>query len=212
MTQATDPPMLDMRDLRTEFRVGNAWRAAVDGVSLQIGEGETLALMGESGCGKSMTALSVMGLVPRPAGRVGAGSFRLQGSRSAGPGLPLLAGLSAWAPPLRRLTRARRADDFRTQHLVAAQEVAGVAFPPGSTVHLDEDGSLDWGSMPVPTRIADLLLVGNFEMVTDGVQGTLAAPAESTAFPAQPTTSGGTGAGMARSRRMSHAPWRAPPP
>ena len=84
MTQAADLPVLDMRDLRTEFRVGGAWRAAVDGVSLQIGEGETLALVGESGCGKSMTALSVMGLVPRPAGRVGAGSIRLQGVEIGG--------------------------------------------------------------------------------------------------------------------------------
>ena len=90
----------------------------------------------------------------------------------------LLASLSVQVSIDWQLARARRADNARTQHLAGAQEVAGVAFPPGSTVHLDEDGSLDWGSVPVPTRIADQLLVGNFEVVTDGVQGTLAAPAE----------------------------------
>ena len=59
-----DDTVLRLDGLRTEFRIGGAWRAAVDGVSLEVRRGETLALVGESGCGKSMTALSVMGLVP----------------------------------------------------------------------------------------------------------------------------------------------------
>jgi len=79
MTNAATPdPVLDVTRLRTEFRIGGNWRAAVDGLSLHIHAGETLALVGESGCGKSMTALSVMGLVPRPAGRI-AGRVRLDG-------------------------------------------------------------------------------------------------------------------------------------
>ncbi len=72
--------VLDIQGLRTEFRIGGAWRAAVDGVSLTIDAGETLALVGESGCGKSMLALSVMGLVPAPAGRIGAGQVLLDGA------------------------------------------------------------------------------------------------------------------------------------
>ncbi len=64
-----DEIVLRLDGLRTEFRIGPAWHAAVDGVSLEVRRGETLALVGESGCGKSMTALSVMGLVPPP-GRV----------------------------------------------------------------------------------------------------------------------------------------------
>ena len=55
------PHVLDVQGLRTEFRIGGTWCAAVDGVSFRIAAGETLALVGESGCGKSATALSVMG-------------------------------------------------------------------------------------------------------------------------------------------------------
>ncbi len=75
--------VLDVQGLRTEFRIGGAWFAAVDGLSLSLAAGETLALVGESGCGKSMTALSIMGLVP-PAGRVGAGQILLDGEDLAG--------------------------------------------------------------------------------------------------------------------------------
>ena len=75
--------VLDIQGLRTEFRIGVAWHAAVDGVSLTIDAGETLALVGESGCGKSMLALSVMGLVPAPAGRIGAGRILLDGTNLA---------------------------------------------------------------------------------------------------------------------------------
>ena len=72
-------PVLRVEGLRTEFRAGDGWHAAVDGVSLRIGRQETLALVGESGSGKSLTALSVMGLVPAPAGRIGAGRIVLDG-------------------------------------------------------------------------------------------------------------------------------------
>ena len=76
--------VLEVAGLRTEFRIGGSWRAAVDGVSFSIAAGETLALVGESGCGKSMTALSIMGLVPSPAGRIGAGSIMLEGQELVG--------------------------------------------------------------------------------------------------------------------------------
>jgi oligopeptide/dipeptide ABC transporter ATP-binding protein len=77
-------PVLELEDLRTEFRIGSRWRAAVDGVSLHLHAGETLALVGESGCGKSMTALSIMGLVPAPAGRIGGGQILLDGTDLVG--------------------------------------------------------------------------------------------------------------------------------
>ena len=70
-------PALSVEALRTEFRVGHHWRPAVDGVSFQLAPSETLALVGESGCGKSVTALSVMRLLP-PAARV-TGTVRLEG-------------------------------------------------------------------------------------------------------------------------------------
>ncbi len=64
--------------LRTEFRFRDAWHPAVDGVSFDLHPGETLALVGESGCGKSVTALSIMGLLPPLATRV-TGSARVAG-------------------------------------------------------------------------------------------------------------------------------------
>ncbi len=84
------PTVLEITGLRTEFRIGGAWHAAVDGLSLALRRGETLALVGESGCGKSMTALSVMGLVPSPGGRIGAGDIRLEGTSLIGMTEPVL--------------------------------------------------------------------------------------------------------------------------
>ncbi len=77
-------PVLHIEGLRTEFRIAGTWRAAVDGLSLTLNPGETLALVGESGCGKSISALSIMGLVPKPAGRIAAGSIRLEGCELVG--------------------------------------------------------------------------------------------------------------------------------
>jgi oligopeptide/dipeptide ABC transporter ATP-binding protein len=86
MTHAANPgaPALSVQQLRTEFRVRGAWHAAVDGVSFDLAPNETLALVGESGCGKSITALSVMGLVPKPQGRIAGGSVQLAGSELLG--------------------------------------------------------------------------------------------------------------------------------
>jgi oligopeptide/dipeptide ABC transporter ATP-binding protein len=71
-------PVLEVRDLRTSFPDRGERRNVVDGVTLAVAPGETLALVGESGCGKSMTALSILRLVPRP-GRIESGSVRLGG-------------------------------------------------------------------------------------------------------------------------------------
>jgi peptide/nickel transport system ATP-binding protein len=77
-------PALEITGLRTEFRIGGAWHAAVRDLSLTLMRDETLALVGESGCGKSVTALSVMGLVQPPFGRVAAGRIRLDGREITG--------------------------------------------------------------------------------------------------------------------------------
>jgi peptide/nickel transport system ATP-binding protein len=68
--------LLSVSNLRTWFRTRNGIVKAVDGLSFHINPGETLAIVGESGCGKSMTALSLMRLVPAP-GRIESGSIRL---------------------------------------------------------------------------------------------------------------------------------------
>jgi len=79
-----EKPALDLIGLRTEFRIGGKWHPAVRDLSLTLMRDETLALVGESGCGKSVTALSVMGLVQPPFGRVAAGRIVLDGQDIAG--------------------------------------------------------------------------------------------------------------------------------
>ncbi|MBN1558087.1 MAG: ABC transporter ATP-binding protein [Lentisphaerae bacterium] len=74
-----DAPVLEIASLRTHFRTPAGLARAVDGVSFSVDPGETYALVGESGCGKSVTALSVMRLVPVPAGFIAGGSVRLRG-------------------------------------------------------------------------------------------------------------------------------------
>ncbi len=77
-------PVLQVRGLRTEFATDDGSFPAVDGVSFEVDAGRTLAIVGESGCGKSVTALSVMGLVPDPPGRITAGSILFEGRELVG--------------------------------------------------------------------------------------------------------------------------------
>ncbi|MBS0224053.1 MAG: ABC transporter ATP-binding protein [Proteobacteria bacterium] len=76
-------PLLAIEGLRTSFRTLDGAINAVDGVSWTLDKGEILGIVGESGCGKSMTALSIMGLVPNPPGQV-EGSVRLGGRELVG--------------------------------------------------------------------------------------------------------------------------------
>ncbi|MBV8776786.1 MAG: ABC transporter ATP-binding protein [Alphaproteobacteria bacterium] len=75
-----DRPVLEIVDLHTHFFTEAGVIRAVDGVSYAIQAGETLGIVGESGCGKSVTALSVLRLVANPPGRIVAGTVRLDGS------------------------------------------------------------------------------------------------------------------------------------
>lgn len=72
-------PILEVRDLRTQFQTRQGPLPAVDGVSFHIERGETLALVGESGCGKSVTAASILRLVPDPPGRIVGGEVIFEG-------------------------------------------------------------------------------------------------------------------------------------
>ena len=73
------PPLLEIRDLHTEFRTGAGIVRAVDGVSYTVDPGETVAVVGESGSGKSVTAMSVLRLIPNPPGRITGGEVWFDG-------------------------------------------------------------------------------------------------------------------------------------
>ena len=72
-------PLLDVDDLTTEFNTDEGVVRAVDGVGFSVEPGETLGIVGESGCGKSVTALSIMRLLPQPMGRITDGRILFRG-------------------------------------------------------------------------------------------------------------------------------------
>ena len=73
------PKLLEIEDLKTQFFTSAGTVRAVDGISYDVEEGETVALVGESGCGKSVSALSVLRLIPDPPGEIVDGSVRFMG-------------------------------------------------------------------------------------------------------------------------------------
>jgi peptide/nickel transport system ATP-binding protein len=74
-----DGPLLRVRDLVTSFDTDAGVLRAVDGVSFDLGAGASLGIVGESGCGKSVTALSILRLIPTPPGQIESGSIELAG-------------------------------------------------------------------------------------------------------------------------------------
>jgi oligopeptide/dipeptide ABC transporter ATP-binding protein len=72
-------PLLEIKNLKTYLKTPRGTVRAVDGVSLEIFPGETMGLVGESGCGKSMTALSILKLYPQPQGKIVAGEIFFEG-------------------------------------------------------------------------------------------------------------------------------------
>ena len=73
------PPLLEVRDLHTEFRTGAGVVPAVDGISYTVERGETVAIVGESGSGKTAGALSILRLIPDPPGRITQGQILFAG-------------------------------------------------------------------------------------------------------------------------------------
>ena len=72
--------LLDVADLSVDFHTDDGVFRAVDGVGFTLERGRSLGIVGESGCGKSVTALAIMGLVPQPPGRIASGSVRFAGT------------------------------------------------------------------------------------------------------------------------------------
>jgi peptide/nickel transport system ATP-binding protein len=79
MSQTTGKPILEVNNLRTYFYTRDGVVRSVDGVSFSVSEGETLAIVGESGCGKSVTSLSILRLIASPPGKIVSGSIRFHG-------------------------------------------------------------------------------------------------------------------------------------
>src|SRR6187402_208101 len=86
----TAEPVLRVEDLRVTFGPPGREQVAVDGVSLTLGAGEVLGVVGESGCGKTLTALSILGLVPSPAGRIAGGRILFRGRDLAAADAPTM--------------------------------------------------------------------------------------------------------------------------
>jgi peptide/nickel transport system ATP-binding protein len=80
MGTTSDETVLEVKNLQTVFFTNSGLFRAVDDLSLTVRRGETLAIVGESGCGKSVSALSIMRLVPDPPGRIVGGEVRLEGT------------------------------------------------------------------------------------------------------------------------------------
>lgn len=74
-----EKPILSIKDLVVEFKTEKGLIRAVDGISFDVMPGEPVGIVGESGCGKSVTALSILNLIPNPPGRIASGSIDLDG-------------------------------------------------------------------------------------------------------------------------------------
>jgi oligopeptide/dipeptide ABC transporter ATP-binding protein len=79
MSATAGPPLISVRNLRIGFDTERGPVTAIDGVSFELKQGEVLGLVGESGCGKSVTALSILGLLPTPPARVLGGEILFEG-------------------------------------------------------------------------------------------------------------------------------------
>ena len=82
---AANSPLLEVDDLRTYFFTRDGVVRAVDGVSFTVYPGETLAIVGESGCGKSVTSLSILRLIASPPGKVVGGRLSFEPARTNSP-------------------------------------------------------------------------------------------------------------------------------
>jgi peptide/nickel transport system ATP-binding protein len=144
--QTSAEPVLLVEDLQTYFYTRAGLVKAVDGVSFSLRRGETLAIVGESGCGKSVTALSLMRLVADPPGRIVGGAVRLDGRD--------LLGLDA---PAMRQVRGKEISMIFQEPMTSLNPVMTIGRQIGEALILHEAGSRE----SVRTRTLEMLqLVG----------------------------------------------------
>ncbi|PYM60851.1 MAG: peptide ABC transporter ATP-binding protein [Candidatus Rokuibacteriota bacterium] len=136
-------PLLDVRALSTQFATKGGVVRAVDDVSWDVAEGETVALVGESGCGKSVSALSVLRLVPAPAGRIVGGQVLFRGRD-----------LLALAEEEMRRVRGREIAMIFQEPMTSLNPVLSVGR------QLTEGGEIHLGLSPAEARVRVLELLG----------------------------------------------------
>jgi len=122
--------LLEIKGLKTYFFTRKGVVKAVDGVDFSIGEGDTLGLVGESGCGKSMTALSIMRLVPEPMGHIVEGSILFEGKD-----------LVTMTEPEMRKIRGNRISMVFQEPMTSLNPVLKVGFQVAETIQLHQEVS-----------------------------------------------------------------------
>ena len=154
-------PLLAIRGLKTEFSTPHGTVHAVDGVDLDVREGEVVGLVGESGCGKSVTALSIMYLIPQPPGRIAAGEIWFRE-------VDLLAGgndeILVKKRRKGRLKLVRR-DPLIDRHQARMNKIRGRAI---SMIFQEPMSSLN-PVLPVGYQVAEVLLYQRRRQICEGI-------------------------------------------
>jgi oligopeptide/dipeptide ABC transporter ATP-binding protein len=154
-------PLLAVRGLKTEFATVHGMVHAVDGVDLQIGKGEVVGLVGESGCGKSVTALSIMSLIPQPPGRIAEGEIWFKE-------IDLLAGSENEVlvkKGRRGRPRLERRDALVDRHQARMSKIRGRDM---SMIFQEPMSSLN-PVLPVGYQVAEVLLYQRRRQICDGL-------------------------------------------
>ena len=123
--------LLDVKGLKTHFFTDEGVVRAVDGVDFYINKGETLGVVGESGCGKSVTALSIMRLIPQPPGRIVEGSINYNGKN-----------LLDLSPAAMRKIRGKEISMIFQEPMAALNPILPVGEQVSETVLLHQMGDL----------------------------------------------------------------------
>ncbi len=130
---AVGTPLLEVRDLHVEFRTRDGVAKAVNGVNYSVAAGETLAVLGESGSGKSVTAQTIMGILDMPPGRITQGRILFRGED-----------MLAMKEEQRRRIRGRKIAMIFQDALSSLNPVLSVGYQLGEMFRVHEGASTTW--------------------------------------------------------------------